>query len=168
VDATAAPEFSAALAAPRESNDGGMAAGHEDRSSYEDTQPELPIIRSLDDRPSDPQPSSVTSSADRSEPADAPRSPAPETLRQAQDRATAETAPRRTTIPEKALETDVARTSAKPAEAPIPKSNGAPEDADKPAGRLLPWERLEERQERTESAGLGKSDEKADRSDSEA
>jgi ribonuclease E len=168
VDATAAPEFSAALAAPRESNDGGMAAGHEDRSSYGDTQPELPIIRSLDDRPSDPQPSSVTSSADRSEPADAPRSPAPETLRQAQDRATAETAPRRTTIPEKALEMDVAPTSAKPAEAPIPKSNGTPEDADKPAGRLLPWERLEERQERTESAGLGKSDEKADRSDSEA
>jgi hypothetical protein len=67
---------------------------------------------------------------------------------------------------------DVARTSAKAPEAPSPKSNGAPEDADKPAGRLLPWERLEERleepQERPESAGLGKSDEKADRSDSEA
>jgi hypothetical protein len=143
-----------------------MAAGHEDSSSYGDTQPELPIIRSHDDRPSDLQSSSGTSSADRSKPADAPRSPAPETLRQAQDRATAEAGERRTTIPEKALEMDVALT-AKPAEAPRPKSNGAPEDASKPAGRLLPWEPLEERQERPESAGFGKSDEKADRSDSE-
>jgi hypothetical protein len=141
-----------------------MAADREDWSSYGDTQPELPIIRSSDDRPSDHPSSSVTSSADRSAPADAPRSPAPETLRQAQDRATAEAAERRTTIPEKALDTDVARTPAKPAEAPRPKSNGAPEDEGKPAGRLLPWEPLEER---PESAGHGKSDENADRSDSE-
>jgi hypothetical protein len=90
-------------------------------------------------------------------------------LRQAQDRATAEAAERRTAIPEKAPETDVARTPAKPAETPRPKGNGAPEDEGKPAGRLLPWEPLEERQERPESAGLGKSksDQKADRSDSE-
>jgi ribonuclease E len=170
VDSTSAPELSAALATPRQTNGAGRAGGHEDWSSYGDTQPE----RSSDDRPddlpdnrpSDLQSSSVTSSADRSKPADAPRSPAPETLRQAQDRATAEAAERRTSIPEKALEMDVARTPAKPAETARPKGNGAPEDEGKPAGRLLPWEPLEER---PESAGLGKSksDEKADRSDSE-
>jgi hypothetical protein len=39
-----------------------------------------------------------------------------------------------------------------------------PEDEGKPAGRLLPWEPLKEQ---SEPSGPGKTDDKADRSDSE-
>jgi ribonuclease E len=145
-------------------------SSRDDWSSYGDTQPELPIVRSPESRPSELQSSSVASSTNRSEPLDAPRSlPAdspgePQTLRQAQDRATAEAALRRTATPERAPEADVTRPPEKPAETPSLKSNGAPGHEDKAAGRLLPWEPLEEH---PDSAGLTKPDEKADRSDSE-
>jgi ribonuclease E len=144
-------------------------SSHEDWPSYADTQPDLPIVRSAESRTSELQPSSVASSTDRSEPSEVPRSPAvppaaPQSLRQVQDGATAAAASRRTEIPEEAPEIDGARTAVRPAEAPRPKSNGVPGDEGKPAGRLLPWEPLEEH---SESAGLGKTDDKADRSDSE-
>jgi len=143
-------------------------SSHEDWSSYGDTQPELPIVRSSENRASERQSSSVTSSAARSEPSDTrpPAAPpaAPQSLRQAQDRATAEAASRRAEIPQQGPAIDGARTVGQPAEAPRPKSNGVPEDEGKPAGRLLPWEPLKEQ---SEPSGPGKTDDKADRSDSE-
>jgi ribonuclease E len=139
-------------------------SGRDDWSSYGDTQPELPIVRSPAGRPPELQSSPGTSPTNSSEPSDADSQSEPQTLRQAQDRATAEAALRRTATPERAREADVARPPEKPAEAPRLKSNGAPGHEDKAAGRLLPWEPLEEH---PDSAGLTKPDEKADRSDSE-
>ena len=148
------------------SDDRSSQSSHEDWSSYGDTQPELPMVRSPESRAPEPGTSPVTSFSDRPEPSDVPRSPAePPSLRQVQDRATAAAGARRSEGPEEAPEFDRAEAAPKAAAAAGSKGNGVPEDAGKPPGRLLPWEPLEEK---SESAAPGKPDDESDRSDPES
>jgi len=136
------------------SADSKAASGNE--ASYEgDTQPELPIMRT----PERPELQSNSARSDRPEPG---QQAAPETLRQAQDRATAAAAERRAERSESAVEVEVARPPEKPAELPVSQNDVTPREQPGPAGRLLPWEPLEDHPESVPR----KLEEKADRSDS--
>jgi len=189
---TSAPESAAALAVLRQTNGAGAAAdpssatveredkvaredqparpsgeppsadrqavsADEGRASYGDTQPELPIMRT----PVRPELQSNSARSDRPEPG---QQAAPETLRQAQDRATAAAAERRAERSESGAEVEVARPPEKPAEPPVSQNDVTPREQSGPAGRLLPWEPLEDH---PESSVPRKVEEKADRSDSD-
>jgi ribonuclease E len=129
-----------------------------DRASYEDTQPELPIMRTPERNAPERQSSSARPDPDPNQQL------APETLRQAQDRATAAAAERRAERSERAVEVEAARAPEKPP-APPESQNDATSREPGPAGRLLPWEPL---QDHPESSVPRKLEEKADRSDSDA
>jgi ribonuclease E len=130
-------------------------SGDEDRASDGDTKPEMPIMRT----PERHAPERQSNSA-RPEPG---QQAAPETLRQTQDRATAAAAGRRAEPSESAVEVEVARAPEKPAE-PVAKTDTTPREQPRPAGRLLPWEPLEDH---PESSVPREPEEKGDRSNSD-
>jgi hypothetical protein len=168
----------AAVTAPRETNDAGLPAVPAARpasaeprreqakrddwsSSYDDTQPELPIIRSPENR----FPDIGAAIEPAASPSRAIHAAEPQSPRDVQQTVPAGDAPARSAEqPREIGSPPVAEPGIRP-ELLAPKSNGGGPDAGKPAGRLLPWEPAKPLTPETQ--GIDKIAEKADRSEPE-
>ena len=170
----------AAVTAPRETNDAGLPAApaarpasaeprHEQAqakrddwsSSYDDTQPELPIIRSPENR----FPDIGAAIEPAASPSRAIHAAEPQSPRDVQQTVPAGDAPARSAEqPREIGSPPVPEPGIRP-ELLAPKSNGGGPDAGKPAGRLLPWEPAKPLTPETQ--GIDKIAEKADRSEPE-
>jgi hypothetical protein len=170
----------AAVTAPRETNDAGLPAAPAARpasaeprhqqaqakrddwsSSYDDTQPELPIIRSPENR----FPDIGAAIEPAASPSRAIHAAEPQSPRDVQQTVPAGDAPARSAEqPREIGSPPVPEPGIRP-ELLAPKSNGGGPDAGKPAGRLLPWEPAKPLTPETQ--GIDKIAEKADRSEPE-